>query len=589
MRALPRPAPPTQDVHQAPPAPRPTPAPPTPPPGIPYIGARISLISNMNIRYEGTLYTIDPKEATVALQSVRCFGTEGRVPPSEEVAPSPHSYQFIIFRGKDIKDLHVCETPVNRFLPSQPPPPHDPAIVATGTVSSPFGTPMGLGSFNKPDLKQAELEQKAAEERFRLASTTEPLGGEATSESSKDKGVTWTSPATTAGSQTAGARNTEAEPKSTGLPKTPPKPATTPVVTTPPKPTAQVPPTATPVSGSQPQGQAQKKKSPVQTTEQSKNQYKPKPQSYQSNQGYQKGPSKGQKGQDGRKPREPSKGTSGFYPAVQKKGDKKKSRQKRVEEDPSRTQGSGSGSVNYDGPGTGSYLERRVGNPTISPAIPQGEFDIQSSNARFDKDRFKEQVLKVATQKAKTGSRETESTPPETRPTTTVEGESAELTDLLKKLKSGSEKSSSSTSSNQSSSLSPSAVPFVPAAEGKKELKAGEKEDKENVIDGVQVPDNLPTAPKYEKKNFFDDISTDRDVSQRRDMVKKDTETFGDIAANYGYYNRQRPRYFNSGGNYRGRRGGRGGGGSNTGTGYGGGVLNGGSGAGAYYRAVQRI
>jgi len=91
------------------------------------------------------------------------------------------------------------------------------------------------------------------------------------------------------------------------------------------------------------------------------------------------------------------------------------------------------------------------------------------------------------------------------------------------------------------------------------------------------------------KKNFFDDISTDRDVSQRRDMVKKDTETFGDIAANYGYYNRQRPRYFNSGGNYRGRRGGRGGGGSNTGTGYGGGVLNGGSGAGAYYRAVQRI
>jgi len=93
------------------------------------------------------------------------------------------------------------------------------------------------------------------------------------------------------------------------------------------------------------------------------------------------------------------------------------------------------------------------------------------------------------------------------------------------------------------------------------------------------------------RKNFYDDISTDRDVGQRRDMVKKDTETFGDIAANYGYYNRQRPRYFNSGGNYRGRgRGGAWRGGSTSGgAGYGGGVLNGGTGAGAYYRAVQRI
>jgi protein LSM14 len=36
---------------------------------VPYIGARISLISNSDIRYEGTLYTIDPKEATVALQN----------------------------------------------------------------------------------------------------------------------------------------------------------------------------------------------------------------------------------------------------------------------------------------------------------------------------------------------------------------------------------------------------------------------------------------------------------------------------------------------------------------------------------------
>lgn len=32
-----------------------------------YIGSRISLISKAGIRYEGFLYSVDPKESTVAL------------------------------------------------------------------------------------------------------------------------------------------------------------------------------------------------------------------------------------------------------------------------------------------------------------------------------------------------------------------------------------------------------------------------------------------------------------------------------------------------------------------------------------------
>ena len=51
----------------------------------PYIGARISLISNSNIRYEGVLYTIDPEAATVTLQS----GTAHTTPPPPLPPPLP--------------------------------------------------------------------------------------------------------------------------------------------------------------------------------------------------------------------------------------------------------------------------------------------------------------------------------------------------------------------------------------------------------------------------------------------------------------------------------------------------------------------
>jgi len=105
---------------------------------VPYIGSKISLISNSEIRYEGVLYTINTQESTIALQSVRCFGTEGR--KAQEIPQSSEVYDFIIFRGKDIKDLTVLEA--NSAV-------NDPAIVSINQ------RPPGKGGANKPVEKGA--------------------------------------------------------------------------------------------------------------------------------------------------------------------------------------------------------------------------------------------------------------------------------------------------------------------------------------------------------------------------------------------------------------------------------------------------
>ena len=76
-------------------------------------GKRISLISKKNIRYEGVLYSINEQNATVALQNVRTFGTEGRETSEQGcifVAPTETVHPYLLFRGQDIKDLHVHES-----------------------------------------------------------------------------------------------------------------------------------------------------------------------------------------------------------------------------------------------------------------------------------------------------------------------------------------------------------------------------------------------------------------------------------------------------------------------------------------------
>lgn len=100
--------------------------------------SRISLISKSDIRYVGTLHEINSDESTVSLENVRSFGTEGRKgKPDEEIAASDQVYEYIVFRGSDVKDLRIEEQPAVKE--NKPPVmPDDPAILGVSTRRNRF-------------------------------------------------------------------------------------------------------------------------------------------------------------------------------------------------------------------------------------------------------------------------------------------------------------------------------------------------------------------------------------------------------------------------------------------------------------------
>ncbi|XP_066583890.1 protein LSM14 homolog car-1 isoform X2 [Prorops nasuta] len=127
--------------------------------GMPELGSKISLISKADIRYEGRLFTVDPQECTIALANVRSFGTEDRE-TQLPVAPQNQVYEYILFRGSDIKDIRVVnnvgsipnDPAIVQMQPSmnqqqsyqQPPNYGHPMMGQMGPMGGQYGAPYGM-------------------------------------------------------------------------------------------------------------------------------------------------------------------------------------------------------------------------------------------------------------------------------------------------------------------------------------------------------------------------------------------------------------------------------------------------------------
>ncbi|KAM5458177.1 hypothetical protein MaudCBS49596_000089 [Microsporum audouinii] len=105
-----------------------------------FIGRRFNLVSMSDIRYVGTLHDINPEASTIALENVISHGTEGRRGnASEEVPPASCVYEYIVFRGSDVKDINFADNEKENQAPEQPQVPNDPAIL--GTTAPPRQAP----------------------------------------------------------------------------------------------------------------------------------------------------------------------------------------------------------------------------------------------------------------------------------------------------------------------------------------------------------------------------------------------------------------------------------------------------------------
>ncbi|KAL8908491.1 MAG: hypothetical protein Q9207_000797 [Kuettlingeria erythrocarpa] len=110
------------------------------------------------IGYVGTLHEINSENSTVALENVVSWGTEGR-DPDNEVPPSDTVYEYIVFRGSDVKDLRIEEPPKENKPPKVPQVPDDPAILGQ-QQDLPAVLPQPLKDQGQPHFPNQQRQQQ---------------------------------------------------------------------------------------------------------------------------------------------------------------------------------------------------------------------------------------------------------------------------------------------------------------------------------------------------------------------------------------------------------------------------------------------
>jgi len=138
------------------------------------IGSRITLVSQNDTRYEGILFAINSKEASIVLKDVNCMGTEDRVQDkSKQVPPSKQIVPFVSFPGQEIKDLFVHE--VN----PEPAPPAAPAsslstssnatttpLQSQATAAVPVATPVTAQPANTSENSKPQAENQSSSNKY---------------------------------------------------------------------------------------------------------------------------------------------------------------------------------------------------------------------------------------------------------------------------------------------------------------------------------------------------------------------------------------------------------------------------------------